>query len=117
MPAKIVRSEIDTDHRYRITQTDHGYLLSCAQRNEFGLLLGPAEWLYRTYTGAEKGLELVMLMNAWWSTIARGYPAADLPQRCQAAAAEHTKLVQELDDVPLIGEEVRELRLNIEVVT
>jgi hypothetical protein len=47
-----------------------------------GLLLGPSEWLCQTREAAEKGLDLIMLMNAWWTAITRGYPPGDLPQRC-----------------------------------
>jgi hypothetical protein len=50
-----------------------------AQKSEIGLMLGPSEWLYRTFESAEKGLDFVMLMNAWWVAITRGYPAGDLP--------------------------------------
>jgi hypothetical protein len=53
-----------------------------------------------------------MLMNAWWRAITLGYPAGDLPQRCKAATAEHTRIVESLGDQPLVGAEVRELRLK-----
>jgi hypothetical protein len=106
----VLREESDTDHRYRITRTDRGFLVSSRQKDQMGLLLGPAEWLYRTYEAANKGLDLVMLMNAWWTAITRGYPAGDLPQRCEAAVAEHNRIVEKLGDRPLIGTEVRELR-------
>ncbi|MET3524213.1 hypothetical protein [Mesorhizobium abyssinicae] len=108
--AELLRSESDTDHRYRITLTPRGYLVSCAQKGETGLILGPSEWLYRTQEAAEKGLNFVMLMNAWWTAMARGYPAGDLPARCETAAAEHREAVKRLGDQPLIGREVAELR-------
>ena len=110
--AEVLRSESDTDHRYRITRTDRGFLLSSSQKSEMGLMIGPAEWLYKTREAAEKGLDLIMLMNAWWITIIRGYPAGNLPERCEAAAKEHERVVKELGDEPLVGAEVRELRLR-----
>jgi hypothetical protein len=74
------------------------------------LLLGPAEWLYRTYEAADKGLHLLMSMNAWWTAIANGYPVGDLRQRCEVAVAEHNQVIEKLNDRSLIGAEVRELR-------
>jgi hypothetical protein len=62
--------------------------------------------------GGEKGLDLIMLINAWWIAITRGYPPGDLPQRCETAAAEHERTVARLDDKPLVGTEVRELRVG-----
>jgi hypothetical protein len=58
--AELLRSESDTDHRYRIMRTERGFLVSSRQKNESGLLLGPSEWLYRTYEAANKGLDLVI---------------------------------------------------------
>jgi hypothetical protein len=52
---EVLREESDTNHRYRITRTDQGFLLSLRQKDQMGLLLGPAEWLYRTYEAADKG--------------------------------------------------------------
>ncbi|MGC2781867.1 MAG: hypothetical protein WA418_40160 [Bradyrhizobium sp.] len=112
--AEVVRAESDTDHRYRIMRTDRGFLLSSAQKGQLGLLLGPAEWLYRTQEAAERGLEFIMLMNAWWTTIARGYPSGDLPERSRAASERHQEAVKRLADEPLIGEEVRDLRRHYE---
>lgn len=55
-----------------------------------------------------------MLMNAWWMAMMRGYPAGDLPGRCEAAAQDHQRVVERLNDQPLIGREVKELRENEE---
>ncbi|NKK59260.1 hypothetical protein GFM44_25565 [Rhizobium leguminosarum bv. viciae] len=113
--AEVLITETDTDHRYRITLTDKGFLLSCAQRGEIGLMMGPSEWLYKTREAAEKGLAFVMLMNAWWSAMTHGYPAGDLPRRCEIAGAEHADAVARLDDQPLVGREVKELRESQDV--
>jgi hypothetical protein len=51
-----------------------------------------------------------MLMNAWWTAIARGYPQGNLPERCREASERHQEAVKRLSDEPLISEEVRELR-------
>lgn len=110
--AQTMREESDTDHRYRITKTDRGYLLSMRQKGELGLMLGPAEWLYRTREAADKGLDLVMLMNAWWAAITKGYPVGDLQRRSETASAAHKQIIEELNDEPLIGEEVRRLRTD-----
>jgi hypothetical protein len=112
--AEVLRAESDTNHRYRITKTDRGFLVSSRKKDEIGLFLGPAEWLYRTREAAEKGLELVMLMNAWWTAIMHGYAVGDLPQRCEVAAAEHNRIIEKLNDRPIIGAEVRELRSRLE---
>jgi len=108
--AEVIRTESDTDHRYRITRTPRGFLLSSAQKGEIGLMTGPSEWLYKTSDAAEAGLEVVMLMNAWWGAMSRGYPVGDLPQRCEKANAVHSDIVGALNDQPLIGREVRALR-------
>ncbi|MBY5385339.1 hypothetical protein HFN62_30745 [Rhizobium leguminosarum] len=113
--AEVLITETDTDHRYRITLTDKGFLLSCAQRGEIGLMMGPSEWLYKTRDAAEKGLAFVMLMNAWWSAMTHGYPAGDLPPRCEIAGNEHADAVARLNDQPLVGREVKELRENLNV--
>jgi hypothetical protein len=110
--AETIREESDTDHRYRITKTDRGFLLSMRQKNELGLMLGPSEWLYRTPEAADKGLDFVMLMNAWWTAITKNYPVGDLQARCEAASAAHKQIVEESNDEPLIGEEVRRLRAD-----
>ncbi len=49
-------------------------VIFCHMRSagEIGLMMGPSERLYRTKEAAEKGLALVMLMNAWWSAITHG---------------------------------------------
>jgi hypothetical protein len=112
--AEVLRQDSDTNHRYRITRTDQGFLLSLRQKDQMGLLLGPAEWLYRTFEAADKGLDLLILMNAWWTAIALGYPVGDLPQRCEVAGAEHNQVVEKLNDQPLIGAEVRELRKDLD---
>lgn len=65
--AQVLLTDNDSDHRYRLTQTSRGILVSCAAKGETGLLLGPSEWLYQTREAAEKGLKLVMSMNAWWT--------------------------------------------------
>jgi hypothetical protein len=52
---EVLRKESDTDRRYRLTRTARGFLLSRAQKGEMGLMLGPAEWLYRTFEAARKG--------------------------------------------------------------
>ena len=108
--AEVIRAESDTDHRYRITRTQRGFLLSSTRKSEFGLLMGPSEWLYKTREAAEAGLDLIVLMNAWWGAINRGYPVGDLPERCEKASAAHASIVGALRDQPLIGREVRELR-------
>ncbi len=108
--AELLRSDSDTDYRYRIMRTDSGFLLSCGQKSEIGLMLGPSEWLYKTLEAAEAGLEYVMLMNAWWTCISKGYPSGDLPERCEAAATKHRDITKKLDDAPLIGQGVTELR-------
>jgi hypothetical protein len=56
-----------------------------------------------------------MLMNAWRTAITRGYPVGDLPQRCEVAVAEHNRIVEKLDDRPLIGPEVREPRTSLRI--
>ena len=112
--AEVLRTESDTDHRYQVSPTDRGFLLSSRQKSKAGPLLGPSEWMYQTQEAAEKGLRLAMLMNAWWTAITRGYPIGQLPQRCEAAAAEHKEAIDRLNDEPLIGMEVRNLRLALE---
>lgn len=111
---EILRSETDADHRYRITRTPRGFLLSMMQRSQTGLSLGPSEWLYQTEEAAEKGLKALMIFNAWWTTINRGHPTGDLPQRSETALAEHKEAIERLNDQPLIGTEVRELRIMTE---
>jgi hypothetical protein len=112
--AQILRTESDTDHRYRITRTDRGILVSCAMKSQVGLLLGPAEWLYQTEEAAQKGLEVIMLMNAWGTAMMRGYPTGDIVERCEKAAAQHREIVERLNDEPLVGAEVKALREQVE---
>ena len=100
MMAEVLRAESDTDHHYRITRTDRGVLVSCVAKGEMGLLLGRAEWLYQTVEAAQKGLDQVTLMNAWWSAAKRGYHVGDLPVRCSKAIAEHLDAVERLNDRP-----------------
>lgn len=110
--SEVLRTEIDGDHRYRLSKTERGYLLSSQMRSQTGLLIGPAEWLYQTREAAELGLAFVMTMNAYWLAMTRGYSAGDLPARCEAAARAHKEAVERLNDEPLIGQEVRALRTD-----
>jgi len=112
--AEVLRAESDTNHRYRITRTPRGILLSCMLKSQVGLLLGPAEWLYRTEEAAERGLKLLKIFNSMWTAMNEGRPLGDLPSRCEAATVEHKEAIDRLNDQPLTGREVRELRIMIE---
>ena len=70
----------------------------------------PQEWLYRTQEAAETGLDFVVAMNACWNAIACGHPADETADRCDAAASEHARATERLDDRPLMGEALNVFR-------
>ena len=105
-----IRTEVDDDCRYRIVQTHRGFLVSCQQRDQLGIALGPAEWLYQTLEAAERGLEVIILLNAVARPMALGYPIDELLKRSEVAASAHREAIERLNDRPLIGEEVKALR-------
>ena len=112
--ARCVLEDADNDYRYRIVETDRGYLLSCSQKGSLGLLIGPAEWLYRREEAARAGYEFVRLFHAYWIAMMHGLPNGTLPARCEKAAAQHKATVERLGDEPLIGAEVKELCWKLE---
>ena len=101
--AHLIRFEARDSHRYRIVQTGRGFVMSFTVADEAGLPLDPQEWVYKTREAAERGLDLVVLMNAWWDAAVSGCPAGDLPDRCERAASEHARAVERLGDRPLVG--------------
>jgi hypothetical protein len=108
--AHLVRYEVHADQRYRIVQLGHGFLLSFTVRDESGFILDLQEWLYRTREAAEKGFGFVVMMNAWRDANASGCPADELAEKCDIAAGEHARVVEQLNDKPLMGEAVNAFR-------
>jgi hypothetical protein len=108
--AHLVRYEVHADQRYRIVQLSHGFLLSFTLADGNDVCVGPQEWLYRTQEAAETGLDFVVAMNACWYAIASGHPADAKTELCDAAAGEHARAIERLDDRPLMGEALNVFR-------
>jgi hypothetical protein len=100
--AETIAEEVDGDHRYRLSRIAAGYLLSARSRRQLGVLL-PVEWLYRTEEAARAGLACIMAFHAAWRT-----PA--LLGRFEALNAQHTAACERLNDLPLMGRDIREAR-------
>jgi len=111
--ADLVRSEADGDHRYRITRTHQGYLITSRSKNELGLYLA-CEWLHRTPEAANACLDAIICFNALWRAMTKGYPTEALLQKSEGLNAAHSQLCQQLDDSPLVGQEVKALRAKFE---
>lgn len=107
--AQVIREEADGDNRYRIVRTEKGFLITARTRDQLGVLL-PCEWLHRTEEAAQACLDAVMGMNALWVAVSHGYPTKALGERLDRLNDRHTRLCADLDDYPLIGQEVKELR-------
>ena len=111
--AEVIRSELDRDHTYRVVRTERGHLVTARTRNELGMLL-PNEWLHRTEEAALACLDAAMAFNAYWQAITMGYPVEALERKLGHLMARHKELCERLDDVPLIGQEVKALRAQHE---
>jgi hypothetical protein len=110
---EIIRTEVEADHRYRIIRTDKGYLVTTRQRDTIGLLFG-AEWLHRTPEAANPCLDCIMAFNASWRASRRGVPMQGLERRFDEADSRYRKVCEELNDEPLIGQEVRTVRQSVD---
>ncbi len=114
--AEVIRSEIDGKHRYRITRTDSGFLITARSRDEIGLWL-VCEWLHRTPEAANSCLDAVMSFNALWLAVSAGMPTEALFQKAERLSAEHRALCEHLNDMPIIGQDVKALREQFEEET
>jgi hypothetical protein len=73
-------------------------------------LLVPCEWLYRTEEAAQSCLDVVMQFEAVWRAMTNGYPMDAAMKKLDQLTQSHGGLCERLNEKPLIGQEVRELR-------
>ena len=97
--------EKDDDCVYRITRTDSGeHIVSLRHRSEIGLVLGSSDWHYQHYEAALAGLEMFMVMHAWFRAIRFGQPVGELPKRAEAAVMKHNAICEQLGEKDLLRE-------------
>ena len=106
--ADVIAEHVEADQRYRISRTDHGYLVTARSRDLVGAIV-VSEWLHRTEIAARACMAAVIAGQAAFRAIGIG-SAEDAMRRFQAATDEHNALCERLADSPLVGAEVRELR-------
>lgn len=107
--AELIHSEMDGDHRYRLARTESGFLVTARSRDAIGATV-VAEWLHRTEEAGQACFEAVVAANAAFRAINSGLPAGAALSRYEKLAAVHTDVCAGLNDDPLIGQEVRQLR-------
>ncbi len=110
----VIARDADEEHLYRIVRVTSGYLVTMRMRSRIGLLLSPAEWLFRTEEAARACLRYLKAFNRWWAAIVSGQSAEGLEREVRAAYELANDAMERLDDRPLIGEEVRDLRLRLD---
>jgi hypothetical protein len=111
--ADVLRSERDGYYRYRLTETDRGFLISMRTSREAGTWIA-SEWLHQNREVAEAGLEAVKAFNAAWCAFEAGLPNDALLRQAEALSSAHHRLCEQFNDHPLVGEEVRILRETME---
>lgn len=109
---EVVRSERDGPYRYRITATDRGFLITMRSLEGAGVWIA-SEWLHRTREAADACLEAVKAFNIAWRAIQAGLPSEALLRTAETESAAHRQLCQQLNDDPLVGQEVRALQEEI----
>lgn len=112
--AELIREESDGEFRYRITKTKQGFLVTSRAKSEMGMLL-PCEWLHQTEQAAQACLDAVLGTEAFFRASRQGFPTETLMRKLEALLGAHKKLCAELDDRPAIGEEVRQLRVELKL--
>ncbi len=111
----VIERDADEEHLYRIVRVASGYLVTMRMRSRIGLLLSPAEWLFRTEEAARASLPYLKVFNRLWRAIVSGKSTEGLEQEVTAAYELASDAMSRLGDQPLIGEEVRDLRRRLDV--
>ena len=109
--AELVRDLVEGGHRYRITKTSSGYLITGRTRNTLSQWI-PVEWFHRTEEAAIACLEAVMACNAIFARSDKRRSETAL-MAFEAATQRHNEACERLDDPPLTTQEVRNLRERI----
>jgi hypothetical protein len=110
---ELLRSEQDGEHRYRITATDRGFLITMRTPRGPGMWIS-AEWLHRHRETADACLDAVMAFNAAGRAMKAGLPTQAAMRRAETLSGTHSQLCDQLSDHPPVGEEVRALREEAE---
>jgi hypothetical protein len=101
--------QVSEGHRYRVIKTPRGYLVTSRISGEMGLIF-PAEWLHRTDKAALACVAAIIAFDD--ASSIKGMTAAEGAIAVfETASKAHTEIYQQLDDAPLVGQVVRDLRL------
>lgn len=106
--AEVIRTGHESGHRYRITHTDRGYLITA--RSPGAAPWVAAEWLHQTREAADACLDAVMAANAVWAAMSAGLSVTAAMRKSEACNAAHSRVCDQLNDKPLMGQEVRAMR-------
>ncbi|MFI4986515.1 MAG: hypothetical protein ACHQF3_03660 [Alphaproteobacteria bacterium] len=90
-------------------KTDRGFLVTMRSKDRIGLLM-PCEWLYRTEEAAQSCLDVVIQFEAVWRAMTNDYPMDAAMKKLEQKTQAHTVLCERLNEKPLIGHEVQNLR-------
>ena len=115
---RMIVDQITEKSRYRVAETPNGYLITARTRDMVGLTL-VLEWLHKSEEAAMACAVAAMAGDRLWHAMMA--PKSDATQLAYEAArlafetavAEHNEVCDRLDDRPLIGREVRELRESL----
>jgi hypothetical protein len=106
---EIIAERSDGDHRYRITRTPAGYLVTARSRDAIGAMI-VAEWLHRSEEASLACMAAVEAGNVAFRAIMQGMPSEGLLRRYGELIDAHNATCERLDDLPRVGQEVRNLR-------
>jgi hypothetical protein len=115
---RVIVDQITDKCRYRVAKTPNGYLITARTRDMVGLTL-ILEWLHKSEESAMACAVAVMAGDRLWDAMMAPKSDAALPAyeaamlAYETAVADHNEVCDRLDDRPLIGREVRELRESL----
>jgi hypothetical protein len=83
-------------------------LVTCSEPPLF-----PAEWLHKAEEAAIGCMDLASASDTAFTAIRDGRPSNEWLMAFEAAVRRHNEACERLNDIPLLGQEIRELRERI----
>lgn len=109
--AEIVHEQVTAGYRYRVALTPMGYLVTARSRDVLGLAI-TEQWLHREKETAMACVHAVVASHVAWGAMGKAHANGAL-SAMEAATAHHKAICDKLDDHPLVGREVQDLRESL----
>jgi hypothetical protein len=105
---EIIFYQATAGHRYRVVRTDLGYLITARSRDGIGLAL-PEQWLHKRRETALACAEAAIAAHTMEACRLTGH-FEGAAAAFEKASSIHTALCEKMDDQPVIGHKVQQLR-------